>query len=98
MEGPAVSPLVPPKNRHPERSASQNARVTQLLWRGVEEPVLSVAEGTSAVPILPVLLGALRPPKPDNTTCCDTQLVVIAPPVPAGPRNIESSTSSARNA
>jgi hypothetical protein len=24
-------------------------RVTQPLWRGVEEPVLSVAEGTSAV-------------------------------------------------
>jgi hypothetical protein len=31
-------------------------RVTQRLWRGVEEPVLSVAEGTSAVldsPMLP---------------------------------------------
>ena len=29
-----------------ERSASQVYRVTQRLWRGVEEPVLSVAEGT----------------------------------------------------
>ncbi len=33
-------------------------RVTQRLWRGVEEPVLSVAEGTLAVLILPMLLGA----------------------------------------
>ena len=38
-----------PQNRHPERSASQMDRVIQRLWRGVEEPVLSVAEGTSAV-------------------------------------------------
>src|ERR1700727_886710 len=37
-----------PQNRHPERSASQIDRVTQRLWRGAEEPVLSVAEGTSA--------------------------------------------------
>ena len=48
MEGPAVSLLVLPRNRHPERSASQIDRVTQRLWRVVEEPVLSVAEGTSA--------------------------------------------------
>src|ERR1700753_1521534 len=38
-----------PQNRHPERSASQMDRVTQRLWRGVEEPVLSVAEGTPAM-------------------------------------------------
>jgi hypothetical protein len=42
-----------PQNRHPERSASQMDRVTQRLWRGVEEPVPSVAEGTSAVLNLP---------------------------------------------
>jgi hypothetical protein len=51
------------QNRHPERSASRIYRVTQRLWRGVEEPVLSVAEGTSALLILPMLLGAFRPPK-----------------------------------
>jgi hypothetical protein len=45
-----------------ERSASQIDRVTQRLWRGVEEPVLSVAEGTPAVVILPMLLGAFQPP------------------------------------
>ena len=44
------------QNRHPERSAAQMDRVTQRLWRGVEEPVLSVAEGTSAVLSLPMLL------------------------------------------
>jgi hypothetical protein len=82
-EGPAVRPgsrtkvpvpSVLPKTRHPacpglpwERSASQINRMTQPLWRGVEEPVLSVAEGTSAVLISPMLLRAFRPPKPDET-------------------------------
>jgi hypothetical protein len=51
-------------------------RVTQCLWRGVEEPVLSVAEGTSAGLNLPMLLGAFQPPKPDNRICCDTHLMV----------------------
>jgi hypothetical protein len=55
-----------PQNRHPERSASQIDCVTQRLWRGVEEPVPRVAEGTSAVLILPMLFGAFRPPKPDR--------------------------------
>jgi hypothetical protein len=32
--------------------------------RGVEEPVLSVAEGTSAMLILPMLFGAFQPPSP----------------------------------
>jgi hypothetical protein len=50
-----------PTESSSERSASQIDRVTQRLWRGVEEPVLSVAEGTSAVFILPMLLGAFRP-------------------------------------
>src|ERR1700733_7786137 len=50
-------PLVPPPNRHPEGSASPIDRVTQRLWRGVEEPVLSVAEGTPAVLTLPMLFG-----------------------------------------
>jgi hypothetical protein len=27
--------------------------------------------------ILPMLLGAFRPPKPDNRTCCDTHLMVM---------------------
>jgi hypothetical protein len=31
-------PLVPPQNRHPERSASRISRETQWLWRGVEGP------------------------------------------------------------
>ena len=75
-EGPAVRPgsrtkvpvpSVLPQTRHPERSASQINRMTQPLWRGVEEPVLSVAEGTSAVLISPMLLRAFRPPKPDET-------------------------------
>src|ERR1700743_2446078 len=39
------------------------------LWRGVEEPVPSEAEGTSAVLILPMLLGPFRPPKPENRIC-----------------------------
>src|SRR6202044_1488143 len=54
-------PLVLPQTRHPERSASPIDRVTQRLWRGVEEPVLSVAEGTSAVLILSMLFKAFRP-------------------------------------
>jgi hypothetical protein len=62
-------PLVLPQNRHPERSASQIGCVTQRLWRGVEEPVLSLAEGTSAVLLLPMLLGAFRPPKVDHRIC-----------------------------
>jgi hypothetical protein len=39
----------PPQNRHPERSASQIYRKQRALWRGVEEPVLSEAEGTPAM-------------------------------------------------
>src|SRR5580704_13563530 len=47
-----------PQNRHPERSASQMDRVTQRLWRAVEEPVPSVAEGTPRVLLnLPMLLS-----------------------------------------
>src|SRR5271163_3425039 len=53
-----------PQNRHPERSASQIDRVTQRLWRGVDEPVPRVAEGTSALLNLPMLLEAFRPPRP----------------------------------
>jgi hypothetical protein len=36
--------------------------MTQRLSRGVEEPVPSVAEGTPAVLIFPMLLGAFQPP------------------------------------
>jgi hypothetical protein len=63
-EGPAVRPgsrtkvsvpFVLPQTRHLERSASPINRPAQRLWRGVEEPVLSVAEGTSAVLIFPML-------------------------------------------
>jgi hypothetical protein len=54
--------------------------VTQRLWRGVEEPVLSVAEGTSAVLILPMLLGAFRPPKPDNRICFDASKFLVPRP------------------
>ena len=50
-------------------------RVTQRLWRGVEEPVLSVAEGTSAVLILSMQLGAFRPPKTDNKIRYDAHLM-----------------------
>ena len=39
-------------------------RVTQCLLRCVEEPVPSVAEGTSAVLILPMLLGAFQKSEP----------------------------------
>jgi hypothetical protein len=55
-----------PQNRHPEQSASQIYRLAQGLWRGVEEPVPSVAEGTSAVLILHMLLGAFRTPKMES--------------------------------
>ena len=51
-----------PQNRHPERSASQICRVIQRLWRGVED--LALAEGTSAVLMLPMLFGAFQPPSP----------------------------------
>jgi hypothetical protein len=44
---------VPKQSRHPERSASQIYRKQRTLWRGVEEPVLSVAEGTPAMLISP---------------------------------------------
>src|SRR5271156_6677610 len=54
-----------------QRSPSQIYPVIQCLWRGVEEPVPSAAEGTSAVLILPTLLGVFRAPKPDNRICCD---------------------------
>jgi hypothetical protein len=65
-----------PQNCHPERSASQIYRVTQRLWRGVEEPVPSVAEGTPAVLILPMQFRPFRPPKPENRICCVTHLMV----------------------
>jgi hypothetical protein len=39
----------PPQSRHPERSAARICRITDALWRGVEEPVPSVAEGTQAM-------------------------------------------------
>ncbi|MEA3005079.1 MAG: hypothetical protein QOI94_348 [Acidobacteriaceae bacterium] len=35
-------------------------------WRGVEEPVLSVVEGTPKVLISSMLFGAFRLPKPEN--------------------------------
>ena len=68
-------PLVLPPTRHPERSAPPIDRVTQRLWRVAEEPVLSVAEGTSAVLIFPMLLGAFQPPSP-MTGYCDTHWMV----------------------
>src|ERR1700733_15991713 len=40
--------FTPPPSRHPERSTAQNYRIRDGLWRGVEEPVPSVAEGTPA--------------------------------------------------
>jgi hypothetical protein len=54
----------PKQSRHPERSASQIDRAAKGFGRGVEEPVLSVAEGTSAVLNLPMLLGAFQPLDP----------------------------------
>jgi hypothetical protein len=57
-----------PQNRHPERSASQIYCVTQRL--------VARSRRTSAVLILPMLLGAFRPPKPDSRICCDTHLLV----------------------
>jgi hypothetical protein len=39
----------PKQSRHPERSAAQTYRIENGLWRAVEEPVLSVAEGTPAM-------------------------------------------------
>ena len=41
----------PRQSRHPERSASKIYRKQRALWRGVEEPVPSVAEGTPAMHI-----------------------------------------------
>jgi hypothetical protein len=59
-----------------ERSASPTDCLIRRLWRGVEEPVLSGVEGTSAVLILPMLFGAFRPPKPDTRIYCDMHLMV----------------------
>jgi hypothetical protein len=39
----------PRQSRHPERSASQIYPKQRVLWRGVEEPVPNVAEGTPAM-------------------------------------------------
>ncbi len=47
-----------------ERSASQIHRITEGLWRGVEEPVLSVAKRTPRVLILLTPFGPFQPPKP----------------------------------
>jgi hypothetical protein len=44
-----------------ERSASQIYRKQRALWRGVEEPVLSVAEGTPATLPGGCSWGAFRP-------------------------------------
>jgi hypothetical protein len=56
-----------PQNRHPERSASLIDCVTQrLMARSRRTPVALIS---------PMLLGAFRPPKPDNRICCDTQLM-----------------------
>jgi hypothetical protein len=46
---PKFTVLQPLSLSHPERSASQNYRKQRALWRGVEEPVPSVAEGTPAM-------------------------------------------------
>src|SRR5580658_6514558 len=70
-------PLVPPQNRHPERSASPIDLVTQRLWRAVEGPRRRV--------FYPMLLGAFRLPKPDKRNCCDTHLMEnLAGPPGAG--------------
>jgi hypothetical protein len=51
-------------------------RVTQRLWRGVEEPVPSVAEGTSAGLNLPNAARSFSTTESDNRICCDTHLMV----------------------
>jgi hypothetical protein len=57
-----------PQSRHPERSASPIYRVIQ--------PLVARSRRTSAVLVLPMLLGAFRLLKPDNRICCDTHLMV----------------------
>jgi hypothetical protein len=51
-------------------------RVTQRLWRGVEEPVLSVAEGTSGVLNLPMLSQLFNQRGPTTGSAPITHLVV----------------------
>jgi hypothetical protein len=53
------------------------------LWRGVEEPVPNVAEGTPAVLIFPMPLGAFQPPNIENRIYCGTHIIA---PVIAGRR------------
>jgi hypothetical protein len=53
------------QNRHPERSAPQIYRVTQRL--------MAPSRRTPAVLILPMMLGAFRPPKPENRICYGTR-------------------------
>jgi hypothetical protein len=64
----ASVPLVLPKNRHPERSASHMDRVTQRLCAESKDP---------GELILAKLLGAFRPPKPDHRTRCDDDKGVL---------------------
>ena len=56
------------QSRHPERSASQIYRVKTAL--------VARSRRTPAVLILPMLLGAFQPPKPENRICCGTHLMV----------------------
>jgi hypothetical protein len=55
------------QKRHPERSASQLIAYTALVAR---------SRRTSAVPGLPMLLRAFRPPKSDSRICFDAHLMV----------------------
>jgi hypothetical protein len=57
---PTFTVLEPLSLCHPERSASQIYRKRRALWRGVEEPAPSIAEGPGDA-CWQMLLGAFRP-------------------------------------
>jgi hypothetical protein len=57
------------RNRHPEAGRLTDLPHDTPLGRGVEEPVPNVAEGTPAALLLPMLLGAFQPPKPEGSAC-----------------------------
>src|ERR1700685_2681229 len=58
----------------PTESSSCAERLTD---RSRDTAFVARSRRTSAVLILPMLLGAFRPPKPDNRICCDTHLMVM---------------------
>ena len=91
MEGPAVSPLALPQNRHPERSASPIDRVTQRAC-GAESKDLGGAYLNHAVRRFSTTEhGPGGPATVFMKRCTRNHEVRIAPDPTVGPRWLKSS-------